>query len=182
MIDRHHLLECILWPNGDGTFRKIINRAKRLEELGIYDDYKLTIPIEHRAHSTMHRAFEKGTEYEMVGDKHPMYGVRGKDHPASRLVGEKNGMYGKGYLISGEKGPMYGKGYLISGEKNPMYGKSGVDSPRWKGDNVGPHQKMMRARKEFSKGNITKEELRKVLDEWNVYQNWYRREKRANRI
>jgi DNA-directed RNA polymerase alpha subunit len=66
MIDRHHLLECILWPNGDGTFRKIINRAERLKELGIYDDYKLTIQIDHAAHSTMHREFEKGTKYERI--------------------------------------------------------------------------------------------------------------------
>lgn len=81
MIDQHHLLECILWPNGDGSFRKIINRAKRLEELCIYDDYKLTIPIERRAHQSMHRDFEKGTEYEMVGVKHPMYGRTGDKAP-----------------------------------------------------------------------------------------------------
>lgn len=138
MIDRHHLLECILWPNGDGTFRKIVNEAKRLRKLGVYWDYKLTIPIEHGIHISMHHKFKSGTEYDL----------------SERL----------------------------SGEKNPMYGKSGVDAPRWHGDNVSPHQKMMRARKDFSNGKITKEELRKVLDEWNVCQNWYRREKRANRI
>jgi hypothetical protein len=138
MIVRHHLLECILWPNKDGTFRKIINTQKRLEELGVYNDWKLIIRIERGAHSTMHHEFKKGTEYDLSE--------------------------------------------RFSGKKNPMYGKSGIDSPRWHGDNVCPHQKMMRARKEFSKGNITKEDLRKVFDEWNVYQNWYRREKRANRI
>ncbi len=53
-MDRHHLLEIILWPNGDGTFRKIINTAKRLSELGIYDDWKLTITIPASEHSRMH--------------------------------------------------------------------------------------------------------------------------------
>ena len=43
ILHRHHLLEIILWPNNDGTFTKIINSKKRLEELGIYDDYKLCI-------------------------------------------------------------------------------------------------------------------------------------------
>ena len=53
-MDRHHLLEIILWPNGDGTFRKIINTEERLRELGIYDDWKLTITIPANVHSTMH--------------------------------------------------------------------------------------------------------------------------------
>jgi retron-type reverse transcriptase len=53
-MHRHHLLEIILWPNGDGTFRKILNSAKRLKELGIYDDWKLTITIPADEHSKMH--------------------------------------------------------------------------------------------------------------------------------
>lgn len=53
-MDRHHLLEIILWPNGDGTFRKILNSAKHLKELGIYDDYKLTITIPADEHSSLH--------------------------------------------------------------------------------------------------------------------------------
>lgn len=32
-IDRHHLLEIILWPNEDGTFTEIENSAARLKEL-----------------------------------------------------------------------------------------------------------------------------------------------------
>ena len=83
MTDRHHLLECILWPNGDGTFRKIINTAKRLDELGIYKDFKMTIPIEHRTHSLMHKEFKEGTEYELIGKNTPGYG--------------------KGYRVSGDK-------------------------------------------------------------------------------
>jgi hypothetical protein len=90
MIDRHHLLECILWPNGDGTFRKIVNRAKRLKELGIYDDFKLTIPIEHRAHTTMHREFESGTKYEQVGENTSCYGRTGDKHPMYGRTGEKS--------------------------------------------------------------------------------------------
>lgn len=89
MIDRHHLLECILWPNGDGTFRKIINPYKRLQKLGIYDERKLTIPIEHGAHSSMHRSFRKGTEYEV------------------KLYGDRNPRYGKGYLQEGDKNPSW---------------------------------------------------------------------------
>lgn len=64
-LDRHHLLECILWQRSDGTFIKIINTSRRLKELKIYKPFKLTIPIEHGKHSSMHRAFEEGTEYSV---------------------------------------------------------------------------------------------------------------------
>ena len=53
-IHRHHLLEIILWPNGDGTFRTILNSRKRLIELGIYFDYRMTIPISKSEHSSLH--------------------------------------------------------------------------------------------------------------------------------
>lgn len=53
-LDRHHLLEIILWPNYDGTFTKILNTATRLRELGVYDDFKLTIAISHSAHARLH--------------------------------------------------------------------------------------------------------------------------------
>lgn len=56
IMDRHHLLEIILWPNGDGTFTEIRNSAKRLEELGIYKDYKMTILLPHSEHMSLHRA------------------------------------------------------------------------------------------------------------------------------
>jgi len=53
-IIRHHLLEIILWPNGDGTFRKIVNTQARLRELGIYDDWKLTIKMTRSEHLRLH--------------------------------------------------------------------------------------------------------------------------------
>jgi hypothetical protein len=89
MVDKHHLLECILWPNGDGTFRKIVNTQKRLKEIGAYDDHKMTIPIEHGAHTSMHHEFKKGTEYEMTGEKNPMYGRTGEKHPMYGTTGDK---------------------------------------------------------------------------------------------
>lgn len=61
-IHRHHLLEIILWPKGDGTFREIVNSAARLKELGIYDDYKLTIEVSASEHVTMHNAVRTYTE------------------------------------------------------------------------------------------------------------------------
>ena len=81
MIEQHHLLECILWPNGDGTFRKIINTWKRLDELGIYKDYKLTIPLESSIHKTMHNEFKRGTEYSNEGINNPMYGRSEEKNP-----------------------------------------------------------------------------------------------------
>lgn len=57
-----------------------------------------------------------------------------KEHP-DILKGEKNPMYGKGYLIAGEKNGWYGKHHteemkkhlseVLSGENNPQYGKTG---------------------------------------------------------
>lgn len=82
MIIRHHLLECILWPNGDGTFRKIVNTQKRLKELGIYDDYKMTIQIDQSSHIAMHHRFKDGTEYRIDGEKSPLYGKFGTESNA----------------------------------------------------------------------------------------------------
>lgn len=154
-IDRHHLLECILWPNGDGTFRKIINTGKRLDELGVYKDYKLTIPIEHRTHMIMHAEFKKGTEYE--------------------LSGERNGMYGR----TGDKNPMYRKGNLIAGEKNGMYGRdvSREKAPSWKGDKVGIQGAYVRAKKLYKSGRITEEEFQQFRDAWAEYQKLIRNRK-----
>lgn len=56
-IHRHHLLEIILWPNDDGTFKTILNSAERLQQLGIYDDWKLTIQITCSEHSSLHNRY-----------------------------------------------------------------------------------------------------------------------------
>ena len=57
-MNRHHLLEIILWPCEDGTLRTILNSRERLKELGIYNDFKLCIRISARDHSSMHRLAE----------------------------------------------------------------------------------------------------------------------------
>ena len=89
-IIRHHLLEIILWPNGDGTFRTILNSAERLKELGIYDDYKMTIPMTQSEHCSLHNAnMSDETRHKLSvaskGERNPMYG----------RTGELRGMYGK---------------------------------------------------------------------------------------
>lgn len=165
MIDRHHLLECILWPNGDGTFRKIVNKAKKLKELGVYKDFKLTIPIDHSIHQTMHWEFERNTEYERAGDKHAMHG----------RTGDKNPMYGR----TGDKNPMYGKGYLIEGDKNAMYGRTGDKSPKWKCDKAVGITKYMRAKKLYKSGKMTEEEFQPFRDIWNEYKKERRKNQRS---
>lgn len=55
-IVQHHLLEIILWPNEDDTFTVIRNSVARLKELGIYADYKLTIPLTRAEHCKLHNA------------------------------------------------------------------------------------------------------------------------------
>lgn len=83
-MDRHHLLEIILWPNGDGTFRKIINTEERLKELGIYDDFKMTITIPANVHSTMHSHNRPDGYWDRVSQSMSI-----------AKTGEKNAMYGK---------------------------------------------------------------------------------------
>ena len=62
---RHHLLEIILWPNSDGTFTEIRNTQKRLKDLGIYDDYKLTIIISRAEHAALHfKGLSKSEEHK----------------------------------------------------------------------------------------------------------------------
>lgn len=77
-IHRHHLLEIILWPNEDGTFRTIHNSAKRLMELGIYDDFKMTIQITDSEHMSLHMSNE--SEESKARHRHDSYGFKGKHH------------------------------------------------------------------------------------------------------
>lgn len=70
-LHRHHLLEIILWPNEDGTLRTIHNSAKRLSELGIYDDFKMTIQITDSEHMRLHMLNE--TEEVKTKRRHDSY-------------------------------------------------------------------------------------------------------------
>lgn len=54
IYERHHLLEIILWPNGDGTFREIRNSRAQLRALGIYYDFKMCITIPRSEHCRLH--------------------------------------------------------------------------------------------------------------------------------
>jgi hypothetical protein len=83
-----------------------------------------------------------GKGYLMSGDKNPMFGVKGKDHPGSRLVGEKN----------------------------PMYGRSTDKNPNWKGDKASASAMYGRAKKLYKSGQITEEEFQKFRDIWSEYQ------------
>jgi hypothetical protein len=59
----------------------------------------------------------------------------------------------KGLRI-GDKNPLYGKGYLRTGEKNP----------NWKGDNASPGAAYKRAIKLYKAGKITEEEFQQYRD------------------
>lgn len=83
-IDRHHLLEIILWPNEDGTFREIRNSAERLKELGIYDDYRMTIELTRSEHSRLHA---KGLKHSEAY----------KDKMSATMKGKNNHFYGKNH-------------------------------------------------------------------------------------
>ena len=74
-IVRHHLLELILWPKDDGSFIEINNSAKRLKELGIYDDFKLTIQMTSSEHTTFHNKARKNNYWR---GKHPSEATRKK--------------------------------------------------------------------------------------------------------
>lgn len=60
----------------------------------------------------------------------------------------------KSNALSGEKNPMYGKGYLISGEKNPS----------WKGEEVSNFCKYRRAKKLYKAGLLSESEFQPYRD------------------
>lgn len=101
-IDRHHLLEIILWPNGDGTFRKIINSAKRLKELGIYYDWKLTITVPASEHAYLHAnnrsdATKRKMSAAKKGENNPMYGtLHSEEAKSKKSAAMKGNTYAKG--------------------------------------------------------------------------------------
>ena len=52
---KHHLLELILWPNGDGTYRKINHTADELKAMGIYQPNIMTIELTRSEHCILHK-------------------------------------------------------------------------------------------------------------------------------
>lgn len=116
-IDRHHLLEIILWPNGDGTFRTILNSRERLKELGIYDDFKMTIPLTKSEHQKLHN--KEGNN--------PFYGKTHSEETKKKMreakKGERNPFYGKSLSKEHRKKISEANKVKMTGEKNPMYGR-----------------------------------------------------------
>lgn len=108
---RHHLLEIILWPNTDGTFRIIRNSAKRLQELGIYDEYKLTLQMTRAEHASLHH---KGLQHSIEHCRNISAAKQGKSH--------KHHSYETCRKIS--------EG--LKGANNPFYGKHHSDETRRK--------------------------------------------------
>lgn len=96
-MNRHHLLEIILWPNADGTYRTILNSRQRLKELGIYNDFKLCIRISAREHSSMHRLAEIS-----VGRKPTPPSAKGKHWTLSAETKQKMSASQKGRIHSEE--------------------------------------------------------------------------------
>lgn len=117
------------------------------------------------------------------GEKHYMYG---KHHTEERKrkwsesrKGEKNGMYGKGYLLAGEKNYWYGKhlpeevrrkiSESRQGEKHPNYGKKYSDELKQKisEGNKGKifSDETRRRMSEAAKGKIISDETRKKMSE-----------------
>ena len=98
-IDRHHLLEIILWPNPDGSFREIRNSMTRLKELGIYDDYKMCIKIPHSEHMKLHHSGTRNYWYGKHGKDHPKFGKKAsketRERQSKALSGPNNYWHGK---------------------------------------------------------------------------------------
>lgn len=92
---RHHLLEILLWPNNDGTFRIIHNSMNKLKELGIYDDYKLTIEITSSEHSKLHSNNRSDEWNERASISHKGKEPWNKGKKCEQLAGVNNSMYGK---------------------------------------------------------------------------------------
>ena len=105
-IDRHHLLEIILWPNPDGTFREIRNSKARLKELGIYDDYKMCIEIPRDLHARLHNKGKK-------------LSVETRDKLSKKLKLRTPTMLGKHHSME----TRIKMSLSQRGEKNPRYGK-----------------------------------------------------------
>jgi hypothetical protein len=157
MLVDHHLLEIILWPNEDGSFRTILNSRKRLRDLGIYKKKIMTIRIKDVDHKILHANNQLDTARRLNSLKNK-----------GRLIGSKNGMYGR----VAELNPFFGKKHTEDTIKkiseNHIGSNLGNKNPQWKPD--GPTSKYgIRNRKLMENPEAYQEHLR------------IRREKRAQK-
>ena len=157
MLVDHHLLEIILWPNEDGSFRTILNSRKRLRDLEIYKKKVMTIQIKDVDHKILHSNNQLDTAKRLNSLKNK-----------GRLIGSKNGMYGR----VGELNPFFGKKHSEETIKrisdNHIGVNLGAENSQWKHD--GPTSKYgIRNRKLMENPIAYQEHLR------------LRREKRAQK-
>ena len=125
-MNRHHLLEIILWPNTDGTYRTILNSRQRLKELGIYDDFKLCIRISAREHSSMHRLAEIS-----VGRKPTPPSAKGKHWSLSAETKQKMSV-----AQTGKPGTNTGKTFSAQWRRRISEGQKGKLRGHWYTDGV----------------------------------------------
>lgn len=94
-IERHHILEIILWPNEDGTFRTILNSMQRLKELGIYNDFKMTIPLTKSEHTKLHHAGKTVSDEtkRKVSEAHK--GMKASEEHKNKISEAKKGKHHK---------------------------------------------------------------------------------------
>ena len=121
-------------------------------------NHRYATPITARVYEKLKGELSRIMSVRLSGDKHPLYGLKGSNHPAFgkkypgrkasdlakiersiRVTGEGNNMYGR----KGIDHPAFGKKYpgKGAGDKNPNFGKKGADSPNF-GKKLGPHPKL----------------------------------------
>ena len=125
-MNRHHLLEIILWPNADGTYRTILNSRKRLKELGIYNDFKLCIRISAREHSSMHRQAEIA-----VGRKPTPPSAKGKHWKLTAETKQKMSI-----AQTGKLGSNTGKTFSAQWRQRISEGQKGKSRGHWYNNGV----------------------------------------------
>lgn len=64
--DRHHLLEIISYYDDNGNEIVIYNTKQRLKELGIYNDYNLTIELSVSEHSKLHLKYSPSKRMKLL--------------------------------------------------------------------------------------------------------------------
>lgn len=100
-IVNHHLLEIILWPNGDGTFKEIRNSATRLKELHCYEPNKMVIELNRSEHCILHK---------------PSLGTKRTDIQRKRMGNARRGIHKGGECFKGKTWK------VINGKREWIYG------------------------------------------------------------